>query len=611
MFPNRIHNLVIFCLVSASFVPLFADVERQTSINDVFNRGSAELAGSITMTVDADDFAAASPEAPIYIRIQLGSNTTLAKTLVDTQSAVSPFNQPIYLAVELIDIGDPATTVNVPQDAVSIVRWISGEDAIWLCISRSSSTWITRNGMTTEAPSADHKLSWTLGISARSSTYDHTDPDKSNRPFNARNIPATDDVADATSTSICSDFSQSTLTLEGEASLLFFTTAAFGPGAADGNGNFTAVDPLAIAFTNDDKLARGKTRSCQITDDAEMFLETSVDATRDGDFATIIRSFRPTIRCDRGGWLLDTVLFNGSVFHLRVDTALPVGFSGEAPEIAYIDDDEIAVIPMDPFTVNGRTLYRQLDLQWVGGFRGLDKFRLDIFLPLTAPHALITGVGSIPRLDAAVEPVSVIVNFWADLVNHDGAADLKPFDGIDQDRRCAPSVYPLDAISADEPFTFFPVSSRKLLRGDSGSWSAGTWDSWQPSGDVSYAMRNASILEAVDITDPATPQITDQINFVDEVQGPAVADGRAFVGFADGALVYETDEMGQLQQVAWFGQGIDCQAISVAGNLAFLADALETTVFDITTPTSPIELTTLDRSARGARARPRPPDAAR
>ena len=70
-----------FCLVLwvISLTTAFADVELTTSINDVFHRGSNELAGSITMRVNANDFNTASSADPVFIRITLDHNASLSK----------------------------------------------------------------------------------------------------------------------------------------------------------------------------------------------------------------------------------------------------------------------------------------------------------------------------------------------------------------------------------------------------------------------------------------------------------------------------------------------------------------------------------------------------
>ena len=49
---------VVATILALGFFPVFADIELQTSITDVWYRGTNELTGSITVSINDDDFTA-------------------------------------------------------------------------------------------------------------------------------------------------------------------------------------------------------------------------------------------------------------------------------------------------------------------------------------------------------------------------------------------------------------------------------------------------------------------------------------------------------------------------------------------------------------------------
>ena len=144
--------VALFLLVSSTS---FAGITVNTSINDVWKRGQDELAGTISFAIDGDDFADASAETPIFIRITPDFDIKLAHTLVD-QSHFDYRSDPLYLALSLTD-GEDGVTLQADPTAVSIVQWIAGESAFWLKIQQSSSTWL-HNGETAAAPSAGRSI---------------------------------------------------------------------------------------------------------------------------------------------------------------------------------------------------------------------------------------------------------------------------------------------------------------------------------------------------------------------------------------------------------------------------------------------------------------------
>ncbi len=243
------HRIFWFFVVTA---PLFADIPIQESINDVYYRGDHQLTGSITLYPTDNDFAGASPEAPIYYRIALASGARLADTRVDLNSQNELLSKPIYLACELVT-SQPSVDNNVPKDAISIVRWVADESSIWFKVQRDSSTWISYADESLHPPDDDHYIAWTIGISARSSDSDH-DTDKSNMPFNTRNLEYSG-LADATSSIICVDLTESNMELT---RYLEYDIDAYAAAAETSPGHFSEIGLLTTDFTSDFEIARGK-----------------------------------------------------------------------------------------------------------------------------------------------------------------------------------------------------------------------------------------------------------------------------------------------------------------------------------------------------------------
>jgi hypothetical protein len=433
-------------VVALGAAPLFADVELQTSINDVFNRGSDELAGSITMTVNDDDFTNASTLAPIFIRVTPDHGSRLADTLVDQSLPIADYRRdPVFLAMELVSVGGALEIAALPE-TVSIVRWVAGESAFWIRVQSDSDTWIrTAGGGTLFGPNEDAKVSWTLGISARSSADDNSNAAKSNLPFNTRNAFTTGNTDDATSTLLCVDLRSSNLETSTIESILQYDIISFDNRADIGGGFYSGQNgnPTGIDFTNDFRIARGKSRSCTVTlngfkgQSAAAVLLCVPAAVGNAGIegfvkATNVVSF--TISCLRGGSLLDTDLFNGAYVSFDTGSRAPYGFWPGSATFGSVNSGGIfspngngIVFLSGPFSSHGATLYSHLDLVWNGGTQNLDAYNMTV-------QVCTYYYFSDPATD-------IVLDWSVTLVSHDGAFDDAPFDGIDQHRRCEPSEF--------------------------------------------------------------------------------------------------------------------------------------------------------------------------
>jgi hypothetical protein len=433
-------------VVALGAAPLFADVELQTSINDVFNRGSAELAGSITMTVNDDDFTNASTLEPVFIRVTPDHSSRLAETLVDQSLPATDYRRiPVFLAMELNTTGG-ALSMAALTESVSIVRWVQGESAFWLRVQSDSDNWIRSVTGALAGPNEDQLVSWALGISARSSAADNTDwPAKSNLPFNTRDPLTAGDPADATSTLLCVDLSTSELATSGQESLLRYDIISFDYRADLGGGvyNGQAGNPTGIDFTNDFFIARGKSRSCSVTpgsvkfevDPVPLCVPAAVGNT--GTIAGLVKAtniINFTITCQGGGNLLDTDLFNGAYISFATGSRAAYGFLAGSATFGSVNSEGVFTPNANgwnylsgSFDSHGQTLYSNVDLVWAGGTQTLVNF------PMTIQVCTYYYFSD--------PPVDIVLDWGVTLVNHDGAEDDAPYDGPDQHRRCDPSEF--------------------------------------------------------------------------------------------------------------------------------------------------------------------------
>jgi len=328
---------------------LFANVDLRTNIRDIYYRGTCEEAGSITMSVNGDDFSEASTAQPVFVRVRLDQGATLCQTLVNNRNDapnVLTNNVPIYLAMR-IESSLSASSVGIvaPGDTISIVRWKAGESDIWLRVSTPSDQWVFLTNGGLQAPDNQIRVAWTFGVTARTSQLTNDKPGNSdyenglaNLPFNTRNNAAFADRANlagdvdtnperavyAQSTLVCIDVSNATFLEPAPAvnSIVEFDTISFiwneandpegplgvgltgfNPNAEEHDGNVrTATNPASIlqanqaqaTFSGDDSIARGYDLACAIstskddpTNTSLCFNESIINQQGDTNFGLI------------------------------------------------------------------------------------------------------------------------------------------------------------------------------------------------------------------------------------------------------------------------------------------------------------------------------------
>jgi hypothetical protein len=334
------------------------------------------------------------------------------------------------------------------------VRWVEGENNFWIRVQTSSDTWVLDlQGMPLPStPNENVTVSWVIGLSAQASNNINPDwPTISNLPFNTRDPDTLGDTDDSTSTLFCVDLSLP----EGEPgglgtidqeSLLRYDPISFDYRADLGNGFYSSNTGVqtGINFTNDFFIARGKARICTVEVQGTKFAPGDTRlcvpaAVGNGGIeglvkATNVISFR--IRCQRGGDLITTELIPGSYINFDNGSRGLYGFlSGADASFGLVDFNGNFIpnglgsgIVSGPFSAGGgNVLYSSLTLFWEGDTLSLfDR-------TLTVQVCTWYYFGN--------PPITATLDYTVVLVNHEGAEDDPPYDGIDQHVRCLPSEF--------------------------------------------------------------------------------------------------------------------------------------------------------------------------
>ncbi len=113
---------------------------------------------ALSVAVQSNLFAGASGQAPLYLRLQLPAGTSLAHTRVAAGEGNMPVLLPLWTPRDAAD----TPVMNAAADALQIVRYQAGEDAIWLRINQSSDQWL-RDETNTFGPSPSQPVYFQLG----------------------------------------------------------------------------------------------------------------------------------------------------------------------------------------------------------------------------------------------------------------------------------------------------------------------------------------------------------------------------------------------------------------------------------------------------------------
>lgn len=410
--------LILLALLSLSST---AAVELVTYINEIYHKGSRELAGGIWFHVTTDDFEDASENEPVYIRITPENNSLLAATLVEQNGSDPDLQSPIYLPMKLKTL-DPLVEINAPLDTVSIVRWVKGESSFWIRVQRSSDDWLISEGSPL-GPTEQHEVSWAVGLPARLSDYENEQGvamDQSTLPFSTRDLTAVEgEYEKSVSTTICVDLSNGTLTADGTVDArLNFDIIAYDEEADLGSGFYSGNtgNQNSINFTNDFTIARGRERSCTTLQLQHPNGSNMALTDLKNNMTAASNTYRVGSECESGGDFLTQEILENSYFDLQVPDNAPYGISE-----ADISSMATNTVYENPFMINGQVLYRRARI---------------VFTQLYDESYREMDIDVEVQFDSSTDVTLIPISWTLNLLTHDGPYDEAPYDGEQQWRRC-------------------------------------------------------------------------------------------------------------------------------------------------------------------------------
>jgi hypothetical protein len=468
-------NLKKLCLLAmlAAGSMVFATVDLRTTIRDVYVEGTCEEAGIITFSVTGNDFPTATTTEPVYIRLRLDHAAVLCKTLV-WQNIANPNDLtelPIYLPIEFEEslAGD---TLAAPANTVSIVRWKRGEAEIWLLVQNPTGVWI-ENGGALDPPTANRRVRWTVGLTARSS-WNNSSPafamSEANLPSATRDLLGLTTL-EAVSTLICVDLSGSNLQPLPEpetVSMLNFDPISFdsstlGVETANSAAGIFIGPQVQTSYSGDTRIARGYDFDCvgNLPDKFNPYVVARlclvVGSGQQGvDNGVVCMTNNINVRINCGSW----GFHRNSRVHLETEDdaayGFPVELDGGGDPVDYNDID-----PNIPIGIWVQLRSYALSLS-IGntipyGSRGTLRNIGGNFYVTSDAEVQYSGVGELGSIDFNIsatvcqwyqeDPDDVILDVCILASNRDTALDVAPFDGggdaaiaADQALRCDPSL---------------------------------------------------------------------------------------------------------------------------------------------------------------------------
>lgn len=405
--------------------PLWADLVMNSSVSDVYFRGTHEQAGQLSGSITDDDFTNVSPEEPLYIEFGLEKGTRIGCTLVDLNADDPSINTPIYLALSVV--GDiEGVTVHAPRDTAAIVRWVAGEDKIWVRFQRDSDTWLSRDGGdTTFGPNSDTRVNFSIGTDAYQTWLSNArfGEGQANMPGNSRNLEASAE-ADMISTLICLDLSQSTIASSGIDSIINYI-----PISRDEGPEANPTQDSGINISCDCRIARGFDRDVrtEVIDEGPGVLEPSV--TDNYLMLTQDLIIQPRNNPDTSNYLAFD--FNSGTT-VVIEAPEGAGFAEDAAQVLgdCVAEASVNLEPDSIFNADeGLNLYRRITVLWPFGFKRMDENQIHIKLKLHYPN-------NMPR--EALE-----VDWTLQLRKGGSLSELRdaPFNGPEQQRLCPQIPY--------------------------------------------------------------------------------------------------------------------------------------------------------------------------
>lgn len=382
----------IFILFFCSF--LYSGLSFSTGPTQARIGSDNVLMGTVRVIMNGDDFANASPESPIYQRINVTAG-------VLKHSLVADGDMPVYLPLFLnSDHGE----LTAPADSIAVIRWVAGEDSIWVRIQQSSSTWVSVSDQLS-SPSEEHSVHWYFGISASESAerLDAIPENQKNLPFSTRDVTATREQTElAISSILCYDLSN-----------VQETTISIGVQHFE---DLAAEHELDIDASSGGDLVRLFPKDCVATITAE---GASVSE------GVMYDQLSFTATCET---ILSSYMFENSFIDVSVHEDAAYGFAENSLRFSTETDGFFEVDLNSAFTLNEETLYRRGRLHYVGS-------------PHNIPEEPLTVNAEMP-----VNGVSEVLVDYEIVINESlNPQDESPFDSDHQHRFCGLSTFSLDS----------------------------------------------------------------------------------------------------------------------------------------------------------------------
>jgi hypothetical protein len=373
MFKKGIITIIMLGLALSGF----ATIKITTNPSKVFWLGSAELLGSMEFEISDGGFNEASAEFPYFIRLRIFQSSYLNRTLVDQMSEDLAINQPIDLALTLKS-ADPDRKLVANRDTVSIVRWVRGENNIWIRINHSPTEWI-QSGDSLEAPSADHKVSFKIGVPGERVGFE---PDSQrNLPYNLRaNLQP---GSGGTDTFICSNLTLGGLSLIEGQNELDFEAIIFDYEADRGDGIYGPSPTSDAPFTGDFVLATAYDSQFVINQISEPVPVVKA-IPEQASYTQIIAPLWLEMENMKDEDLLPGTTIDSALMF----TAWPEGLGFDPEHTRAMVDGQFDVKLQDPIQMGETTVYQRALFEWTGAAIESPKLLLGVELGLKAVSSL-------------------------------------------------------------------------------------------------------------------------------------------------------------------------------------------------------------------------------
>lgn len=291
-------------LLCLSMLPSWADIDLVTAVPDVFYRASCGRIGTIKFSVNGNDFAEATPQQPVYVRIRMDHLALNCRDMVRSDGDLTPVLLPLRVEVPGYEVAADPTTVQ-------IVRWRQGEPEIWLRVTQSTNLWLRKDG-DLRAPSRTVPVAFHLGLNLEDYLIVYRqafESGEANLPFPTRELNRDDIIASpGLDTPLEMDLRSSNLVGHENTDDIHESTLQFDPIAFDHQtlgveteSDFSGIrlgQLSSVGFSNDRMIARATIRDAGETVPALEWLTTA-------------RDFNYRGACERTGYALFEVVNNG------------------------------------------------------------------------------------------------------------------------------------------------------------------------------------------------------------------------------------------------------------------------------------------------------------